>query len=245
MEQSLHPLLVETFKTQSVYDSKGMKVPLHSNVSAQEAQVLYEAVRAIKPTVSYEVGFAQGCSALAILSALQANGIGHHHIHDPFQENYGDAGLSMVSRAGLSHRMTFHRHFADEIISGLPPAQFAFVDASHLFDWSIAEFVLIDRQLEVGGAIGFHDLWMPSLQKLLRYILTNRHYKLYETPSQKYLPRKSFKSFLGKVLDKLPKSEKIFAPELLHPWESFGIPNLVLVQKTANDDRNWQLHQIF
>lgn len=40
----------------------------------------------------------------------------------------------------------------------------------------MVEFILADKKLKVGGMIAFHYLWMPSLRKLLRYILRNRDY---------------------------------------------------------------------
>ena len=68
--------------------------------------------------------------------------------------------------------------------AGFPRVQFAFIDASHLFDLSVLDFTLIDKRLDVGGVVGFHDLWMPSLQKLVRYILTNRDYVPYRCPGR-------------------------------------------------------------
>src|SRR5947209_6531734 len=147
-----------------VYDSSGALVDLHSNVSLEEAFHLYLAVRDLRPEVSVEVGFAQGVSAQAILQALEDSDQGLHHVMDPFQSRYAYSGVAMVERAGLSRRMIFHEKFAEEVIPALPEVGFAFIDASHLFDLTVSEFVLVDKRLKIGGVIGFHDMWMPAQQ---------------------------------------------------------------------------------
>ena len=175
---SLPAVLREALETSKVETADGRIVDLNSNISIDEALTLYKAVRAIKPKRSAEVGFACGISALSILQALKDNGVGQHDVIDPFQADYGDVGLTMVKKAGVEAHFRFHRNFAEEIIPTLPRLQFAFVDASHLFDLSLVEFVLLDKKMDVGGLIGFHDMWMPSLQRLMRYILTNRSYEV-------------------------------------------------------------------
>jgi hypothetical protein len=40
------------------------------------------------------------------------------------------------------------------------------------------EFVLIDKKLDVGGIIALHDLWMPSIQAVVRFIQANRAYQI-------------------------------------------------------------------
>ena len=124
---SLHPrleglpaTLLNAIAEGSVFNGHGEKTPLHSNISQSEAETLYKVVREGKPTYSVEVGFAQGVSAMAILKGLADNEKGIHHVIDPFQGNYEDAGLAMVERAGLDSRLEFHRKFAEEVIPSLP-----------------------------------------------------------------------------------------------------------------------------
>src|SRR5207253_9411867 len=108
---------------------------------------------------------------------------------DPFQEKYEDAGLAMAARAGLDSRLQFHRKFAEEVLPTLPRLQFGFIDSSHLFDLTIEEFVMMDKKLDVGGMVAFHDMWMGSLQKFLRYVLSNRAYRLvrsFDAPLPQY-----------------------------------------------------------
>jgi predicted O-methyltransferase YrrM len=245
LPQSLRTALAD----RKVFSPKGERVDLHSNVSDTEALELYEAIRELKPELSLEVGFAQAVSAQAILQALEDNGAGHHHVMDPFQANYDDCGLEMVRRAGLEHRMTFHRKFAEEVIPGLPEVGFAFIDASHLFDLTISEFVLTDKKLKIGGVVAFHDMWMPAQQALIRYILANRSYRVFrpakspapgEGPSQSML-----KAAVRRACAALPRAEKVFRPDFLTPWSELRLANLVFLQKTGKEQREWTFHRQF
>jgi predicted O-methyltransferase YrrM len=246
----LPKVLLDALQEQRVFDGSGKQIPLHSNIALSEAVTLYQAVSYLKPAISAEVGFAQGISALAILKALADNGTGIHHIIDPFQSKYDDVGLAMVERAGLSARMRFHRQFADEVIPHLPELEFGFIDSSHLFDLTISEFVMMDRKLKVGGMVAFHDMWMPSLQKFLRYVLANRSYELVRAfdsslPASPRTLKQALKQFMLRALHFFPGKECFFREELLRPWQSFHSPNLVLLRKTANDNRDWKFHAKF
>ncbi len=246
---SMNPLpeiLQQSFKEGTVFTLQGKKVPMHSNVSEEECLRLYEAVKAIRPAASVEVGFAHGASTLAILQALRDNGAGVHHVNDPFQSRFDNCGLAMVERAGLGgDRFKFYEKFAEEVIPSLPRLQFAFIDASHLFDLTLCEFVLADKRLDIGGVIGFHDLWMHSLQKLVRYILGNRAYEVHENASQPG----GAGGFLAKaargIAGRVPRKERIFYQDFLRPWASLGLGNMVLLRKTSDDARQWDYHAGF
>ena len=190
VEGSLPEALEQVFASRQVHDAWGVPRPLAGNVSREEALTLYRVVRAVQPRTSVEIGFAQGISTTAILKALADNRCGEHHVLDPNQRHYGNCGLATVAAAGLSEYLHFHEKYAEDIIPRLPKLQFAFIDSSHLFDLTISEFVLVDKKLAVGGVIGFHDLWMPSLQKVLRYVLANRAYRLYTPPAQADEPQR-------------------------------------------------------
>jgi hypothetical protein len=246
----LPQVLVDAFTEKQVIDSNGNRTPLHSSIALGEAETLYRVVRAVKPTVSVEVGLAQGISALAILQALADNGAGVHHVIDPFQGEYGDAGLAMIARAGLDSRLQFHRKLAGEVIPSLPRLQFGFIDSSHLFDLTVEEFVMIDRKLDVGGMLAFHDLWMKSLQSFLRFVLANRAYRLERSfdgprPPGRLTVKQRMKLVLLKLTHLVPGKERIFREEILRPWPLMGISNLVVIQKTGGDDRAWTFHAPF
>ncbi|RFC48144.1 MAG: putative O-methyltransferase YrrM [Verrucomicrobia bacterium] len=245
--KELPSLLVDAIRTGEVMDGEGKIKPLDSNVSEAEAMLLFEAVRQLRPERSVEVGLANGISTLAILGALEANGFGLHTVIDPFQSNYGDTGIAMVARAGLETRWEFHRKFAEEVIPGLPPIQFAFIDASHLFDLTLMEFVLVDKKLEVGGVVGFHDLWMPSLQAVYRYIVRNRSYEVWNPLGQRPATRNrgGWRRLVRRMLTGIDPVRKILTPEFAAPWAEEGLGNLILLRKTAEDHRGWTFHEPF
>ncbi len=109
---SLPPLLEEAFASSKVFDENGELVPLDSNVSREEALALNLSVREIKPEKSIVIGLAKGVSALAILGAIDANRFGRHIVCDPFQDDYGNAGIEMVGRSGLAQWWQFRRKYA-------------------------------------------------------------------------------------------------------------------------------------
>ena len=249
-ETMLPPTLLAAFSEGFVFDAEGDPLPLHSNISIGDATVLYRAVREIKPKISAEVGFAQGISALAILKALADNASGIHHIIDPFQDHYNDIGLAMVERAGLSAWMQFHRQYADAVIPNLPDLEFGFIDSSHLFDFTVCEFVMMDRKLKIGGMIAIHNMQMPAMQKFLRCILANRSYEMVRTFDSSGLAnarRMSWapKQFMLRALHLIPGKERIFRAEVLTPWKSMQIQNLVVLRKTASDDRDSNFYRRF
>lgn len=242
------PLLREVFATRQVYNERGETVELDGNVSEAETALLHGAVSEIRPRLSVEIGFAEGISTLAILDALRQNGVGRHHTIDPFQANYGYCGRAMVKRAGLDEWYEFHEKFADEVIPGLGALQFAFIDSSHLFDLTMGEFALVDRRLDVGGVVGFHDMYMPAQQQFMRYVLANRAYEVWQPAGW---PRPApgrgsgLKEAVRAGLKRLPGAERWLSREFLKPWNEFGLSNLVLLRKTAPDRRDWQHHVAF
>jgi predicted O-methyltransferase YrrM len=217
---------------------------LFDAINKAEAVELYSAVRKVNPTASIEIGFCCGGSGLAILKALEDNKRGEHFACDPYQSTYArGAGLRNVQAAGLQARLRFHEAFPEAVVPGFPRIQFAFIDASHLFDLSLLDYVLVDKLLDVGGVVGFHDLWMPSLQKLVRYILSNRKYEVYHLADNHAakVPVGRLRLLAANVARFVPGSEKIFAPELLQPWGTFGIAgNIAFLRKTGEDQRDWR-----
>lgn len=226
------------------------RVAFFDHIDLDEALQLYSEVRTLHPDNTLEIGFCSGGSGLAILKALEDGGKGMHHAVDPYQTTYAKGqGLYNVQAGGLGHRLRFFESFPEDAIAKIPRVQFAFIDASHLYDLSMLDFVLADKRLDVGGVLGLHDLWMPSLQKLVRYILANRHYEILALEKQQPPPRPGLKLRIKKAwarsAAKIPFLRKLLAPEVLHPWSLFGSPNLLFLRKLKEDDRRWSFHQPF
>lgn len=239
----LPDVLTEIFATDTTHTANGTATPLRASVSLAEASLLYELVRKTQPTCSLEIGLGQGISTLAILGAIKDNGFGHHHVIDPYEASFDDAGLAAIERAGLTPYMTFYRTHAEYVIPPLSEIDVAFVDASHLFDLSLADFVLIDKKLRRGGIIGFHDLWMPSYCQLLDYVLSNRAYTPYNwTPRQ---PSTGWRQRLSRFVASQSGLRRIFNERLFTMAPRTGAPNLALIQKIDQDRRKWDFHVPF
>ena len=247
------PLMLPAVLTDAIASGEwigtdGRRTPLRANVSAQDAHRLYEVVRTRRPNMTVEIGLAQGVSALAIAQALHDNARGTHHAIDPYQTLlWKGVGVANLARAGIGDRVRFYETFPEEVIPSMPEVGFAFIDGSHLFDVTLGDFVLVDKRLEVGGLIGFHDLWLPSLQKVLRYILANRHYRIHQDVPPKTSSRSRRKQRINELARRVPHADQIFRPEVLQLSVDLGIPttSLVFIEKTGPDDREWQFHRQF
>ncbi len=217
-------------------------------IDLEEALDVYSVVRSLAPANTMEIGFCCGGSGLAILQGLEDAGQGMHHAIDPFQSSYARGqGRYNVRAAQLDHRLKFFECFPEQAISELPRVQFCFIDASHLFDLSLLDFVLTDKRLDPGGVVALHDLWMPSLQKLARYILTNRGYEILRFNKSRVPrgPRFRVTQAWGKLIGAIPPLSRFLSPEVVQPWRLFEAPNLLFLRKLKNDDRDWRFHQPF
>jgi hypothetical protein len=246
--ENLPQVLLEVFEASGVFAPDGKAHPLESNVSQAEALELYMAVRKLRPECSVELGLAHGVSALAILAAISANGVGHHYVIDPFQANYAYCGEAMIQRAGYRDLHSLLERYPEEVLPTLPGIKFALIDSSHLFDLTLLEFALVDKKLEVGGIVALHDTWMPSIQAVLRFILGNRPYEICRDFSYKQTKRslrQRCKGIAGRCLAKIPGADRILNSNVLRPWSTFQIGNLAFLQKLSNDRRDWRFHQRF
>jgi hypothetical protein len=119
---------------------------------------------------------------------------------------------------------------------------------SHLFDLTLCEFLLIDKKLDITGIIGFHDLWMPSLRKLLSFILSNRHYEFYshtgDTEQFYQGNNRGLKNSFIRLLARSSVFRKLINPQLLFD-QIYSIPNMIFLQKKEIDKRNWTYHNDF
>jgi predicted O-methyltransferase YrrM len=217
-------------------------------IHLDEALEIYATVRSLRPENTLEIGFCCGGSGLAILKALEDNGVGMHHAVDPYQSSYADnLGRRHVRTAGLDHRLRFYESFPERVFPELPRVQFAFIDASHLFDLSMLDFVLVDKLLDVNGVVALHDMWMPALRKLVRFVLLNRGYEIISSSRPKSPPTLKSRAnhLFRRLLGLLPRAGHIFSPEFLKPWHFYGLSNLAFLRKVAEDQRDWRAFQDF
>jgi hypothetical protein len=217
------------------------------SISLDEALAIYTQVRTLKPAVTLEIGMFTGASTIAILAALEANGAGEHFACDPFQDTYAsNAGVRNVEQAGLAGRLRFKNAFPEDACGSWPnAASFAFIDGSHLFDLTMLDFVLVDKHLAVGGQVGFHDLQMPALRKIVRWAILNRGYEILGTVAVRSR-RQRLHSLIAALLRRVPHAEHVWSPELLHPWHEIAPQDrIIFLRKTREDDRDWRAYKPF
>jgi hypothetical protein len=222
---------------------------VESGITKRESEVISKLLADIKPQTTAEIGCANGGSTQVIAEALEQNGQGHHFAVDPFQASYWkNAGKIRVSAANLSHRVTFHDEYPERIFHTLPELDFVFIDGSHLFDFTIIDFVMSDRRLKVGGIMGFHDTWMGAVRGVLRFVLSNRAYEPFNVGNHTR-PMSQFRRFRHRAaiqVARLVSGETDLITKRT-PFERFGLDhtNLVFVKKTGADTRDWRFFNEF
>jgi predicted O-methyltransferase YrrM len=151
---------------------------------------IYELCRQVKPQATLEIGLAYGFSTLYFLAALSENSNGRHTSVDPYQRNAPGrwAGIGLAqgrSMGGERFRFIEERSFAalTHLADNFECFDIIFVDGRHLFDFVLTEFTLSAELSSLGGYIILHDMWLPSVQRAVAFIRTNRmDFKYVETP---------------------------------------------------------------
>lgn len=182
----MHPVLKSMLDTGRCERPNGDFVPIIAQISQREGEFLQTIIRKLKPVVSLEIGLAFGVSALLICEALSetATPQTRHIVIDPAQMGepvYGP-GLYHLTQAGYEPLIEFYQMISQRALPQLEESgrsiDFAFVDGAHTFDHCLVVFFYIERMLRVGGIVAFDDVSFPSVRKVLRFIVTNRHYRV-------------------------------------------------------------------
>jgi predicted O-methyltransferase YrrM len=174
-------VLSEIFRTHTAPDLTGRTREVFSGINEESATALYRVVRQKKPKVCVEIGFANGVSTLAVLAALEENGRGRLISVDPNQrDEWHSVGLSVVRKSGMEGRhelveLPSHLALPRMLEQGLR-IDLAYVDGWHTFDAVLLDFFYLDKLLKVEGVIGFDNCNFRSVNKVMRFLRTHRHY---------------------------------------------------------------------
>ena len=182
MLQVPNDVLRRMFDTYTVLDGQQQPLTMKSNISADNANRLYQAVKTYKPRLVLEIGLAYGISALAILTALKEIGEGGKLISiDPYQqESWQNIGLLNIERAGLagSHEFTSEpdyfalpRMFGEDM-----HFEMAYIDGWHIFDYVMMNFFYVDKMLSVGGIAAFNDASHVGVKQTIQFMQLYRRY---------------------------------------------------------------------
>lgn len=175
-------ILRQMFQTYTVLDQNQQPLTMASNISADNANRLYQAVKTYKPRLVLEIGLAYGISALAILTALQEIGEGGKLISiDPYQEkSWKNIGLLNIERAGLAQ---YHEFTGEPDYFALPRMlgndmrfEMAYIDGWHIFDYVMMNFFYVDKMLAVGGIAAFNDASHVGVKQTIQFMNAYRRY---------------------------------------------------------------------
>lgn len=175
-----NPVLARLLERQEVVLSDGRTKPLFpTGLRAHRGQYLFDVIRARRPALTLELGFAYGVSTLYICEALRQNGTGHHLVIDPHEHSHFDGvGLRHLEEAGLSSFVTFYEEPAEyrlpKLIEAGMVVDVAFNDSDHLFDHVITEFLFLARLLRTNGLLVFDDVGLPGVGRAVDFVATNR-----------------------------------------------------------------------
>jgi len=240
----MNALLEHIYRTGYVEDAEGNLVdPSLASVSYERGMLLCELVQREKFENTLEIGMAYGLSTLFICQAHHDKGTGRHTAIDPNQDTvFRSVGLLNIKRAGLDNILRFFQAPSYEVLPQLCIAgehfDFAFVDGMHLFDYVLIDFFYIDKLLTVGGYIVLDDLWMPAVQKVATFALRNRAYKLVDSPVHKNIPLWKRAARIGRRFLHNPFERGDARVRLI-------AENVCILEKIADDDRQWNFYRVF
>jgi predicted O-methyltransferase YrrM len=162
------------------FDGNTYEIDAVTRLGPPQGMLIYQLVRELKPENSLEIGLAFGFSTMYFLAAIHANGSGHHVAVDPFQyEWWHGIGVAREKVVGIERGLF---EFAQET-SILALTRFAreqrkfgviFIDGDHTFDGVLIDFSLASLLCDPGSYIILDDMWMPSIQKAVSFISSNR-----------------------------------------------------------------------
>jgi predicted O-methyltransferase YrrM len=212
----IHQKLLDAYNTKKISTIDKKVVEFHSGINEPEAEMISRAITDIKAKNTLEVGLAMGASAITFCdSARRINQSSMHYAIDPYQfKDYGGVGVNLINEAGFSDNFkllegktheVFHYFFENKV-----ELDMAFIDGWHTFDYTFADFFLIDKVLKVGGLLAFHDMYGLSKQKVLNFIKTHRDYEiLYKYQIHAESRYKTLKMFAWRIIKE---------PRLLFSW---------------------------
>jgi predicted O-methyltransferase YrrM len=221
----------------------GAVIPINSQISLSEGIFLEKIIRDIRPGVSVEVGVAFGVSSLFICGALKETGGTRHIAIDlgPIRKKENNEldrfglGIHNLERCGYGSLLEVWESPSELALSDLlrrgQRVQFAFIDGWHSFDHTLVDFFYVNKMLDVGGVVAFHDAVHPNVRKVIRHVMTYPSYRLYGASEVE-------KPVFGTARKGLEKAVAylLFVIRRLQPRR----PNCVALMKIGEDERPWQ-----
>ena len=263
----MNELIEEIYSSGKVEDGQGNQInPFPTALSYELGVELYNLIYNHTIEKTLEIGMAYGLSSLFICQAHHDKGIGGHHTAiDPMESiDYASIGLLNISRAGLDDTFKFYESCSYDVLPQLYQANelfdLIFIDGMHLFDYALVDFFYSDLLLKPGGLLIIDDVWMPSIRKMVMFVIKNRHYEL--VPDF-FLGKSSLLNRVTKLTSAAIKDPlyrmrlRLFAKcALQNPFDISAISSAIYLgfkgnmnywclRKLSEDDRKWHHYRAF
>ena len=179
----MNSLIEDIYKTGTIKVADGQAIcPFPAGIPYETGAALYQLIKKKNLDRTLEIGMAYGLSTLFICQAHKDKGKGSHIAIDPNQTKlWKSLGIQNIKKSGLDNILKFFEAFSHQSLPQLltigEKIDFAFIDGSHAFDYAFVDFFYTDKLLTTGGYLVFDDLHLPSIRKLVAFVLRNRAYR--------------------------------------------------------------------
>ncbi len=250
-------VLENILATRQFTDRNGQVIDVRAEVSKELGEFLQGIIAEHKPKQSLEVGLAYGVSAMFICDALASVGTERHIVIDSHQMTpvWNDgAGLDNLRKAGFESLIEFHGEESQRALPKLAERgqriDFAFIDGAHTFDHVLIDFFYIDKMLNVGGIIAFDDVGFQCIEKVCRFILKNRNYRVHSRLSSEEserIParRRALSGTLQSLAKRSSRVRNLLAPGVVETTADLGLNGwCVALVKEDEDTRGYTQDQV-
>ena len=240
----MNSLIENIYKTNAIEVADGQAIcPFPSGIPYETGAALYQLIREKNLDRTLEIGMAYGLSTLFICQAHKDKGKGTHTAIDPNQtKTWKSLGIQNIKKSGLDNILRFFEAFSYQSLPQLLTAgenfDFAFIDGSHAFDYALVDFFYTDKLLTTDGYLVFDDLHLPSIRKLVSFVLRNRAYQRVKISAARNLTLVHCTAKVGGRVLQNPL-------EIDYSGFKFCADSICILQKIGEDKRKKRFYRSF
>jgi len=181
-----------------------------------------------------------------------------HTIIDPFQqEQWNNIGITNLKRCNLTfYRLieTVSEIALPELLKNNEEFDFAFIDGWHTFDHTLLDFFYVNRMLRIGGTVIFDDVDMPSINRVVRYVMNYPNYvfmgNIWKDITIKRKVLNIIKAPLALLSKVIPEykhlKHEIFSHAIIDSDKKLNLQSsMIAFKKIAKDERAWDWYKPF
>ncbi|HKR64505.1 MAG TPA: class I SAM-dependent methyltransferase [Thermoanaerobaculia bacterium] len=248
----MHPLLEQTFETGTAELPDGSHIRVNSSITYDDCLLVERMIQKTAATSAIEVGMAFGISSLAIASSLLRRDETRYVVIDPHQSHgWKNAGVHLLRRAGLADMVQLIEEPSQLVLPRLAAQgerfDFVFIDGWHTFDHALVDFFFCDMLLNPGGVMMLDDVGYPAIDRVVRFILSNRDYELVgatrvdEEASRSLQWRRKFK----RAVRPIARTDRDPSPAFDLVFSRLERAQVVALEKLGEDSRRFDHFEAF